>query len=122
MSYFEGFVLAVPNSNKQAYVDLSWRINPHMLEFGAIKIFECWGDDIPEGSVTDYRRAVHAKDDETVVLSLIEWPDKETRDRGNEKMHELAMTDESFDETKYPVPFDGKRMLIGGFQTIVEMT
>ena len=122
MSYFEAFILAVPNSNKEAYVELSWRINPNLLDFGATKILECWGDDIPEGSLTDFRKAVQAKENETVVLSLVEWPDKQTRDRGNEKLHELAMTDESFDESKYPVPFDGKRMVVGGFQTIVDMS
>lgn len=120
MSYIDAFVLAIPTANKQLYADLSNRISQNFLDFGATRVMECWGDDIPEGEQTDYRRAVNAKDDESLILSWIEWPNKAIRDEGNQKMHELAMNDESFDESKYPVPFDGKRMLIGGFETMLE--
>ena len=82
---------------------------------------ECWEDDVPAGTSTDFRKAVNAKDGESIVFAWFEWPDKATRDKGMARMHELAETDERFDEAKYPVPFDGSRMIFGGFETIVEI-
>ena len=121
VSYIDGFVIAVPTTNKQKYIEHAHHINPLFKELGAIRTMECWGDDIPDGTLTHFRKAVDAKDDESIVFAWFEWPDKETRDRGQERMHELAQSDERFDETKHPVPFDGKRMIFGGFETIVEI-
>ena len=81
---------------------------------GAIRMVECWGDDVPDGKVTDFKRAVDAKEGETVVFSWIEWPSKEVRDKGNkEMMEDPAMKD-------MDMPFDGKRMIYGGFATLLD--
>lgn len=121
MSYIDGFVLAIPHENKQLYIEHAHHINPLFKELGATRTMECWGDDVPEGTLTDFRRAVDAREDEEIVFAWVEWPDKVTRDRGVARMDELAATDERFDESKYPVPFDGSRMIFGGFETIVEI-
>jgi uncharacterized protein YbaA (DUF1428 family) len=117
MAYVDGFVIAVPNANKQAFIEHANKFNPLFLEFGATRIVECWGDDVPAGKVTDFQRAVQAKDDETVVFSWVEWPDKATRDAGMAKM----MEDPRLDPAENPMPFDGKRMIFGGFQPIYEL-
>ena len=80
MSYIDGFVIAVPTANKQKFIDHANKGDTVFIELGATRILECWGDDVPDGKLTDFRRAVQAKDDETVVFSWIEWPDKATRD------------------------------------------
>ena len=85
------------------------------MEFGATRIVECWGDDVPRGKVTDFSRAVQAKPDETVCFSWIEWPDKATRDAAMVKM----MSDTRF--MAEPMPFDGKRMIFGGFEPVVDL-
>ena len=125
MSYIDGFVIAVPTANKQKFIDHANTGNSVFIELGAIRILECWGDDVKDGKLTDFRRAVQAKDDETVVFSWIEWPDKATRDVAMAKMME-SMSDPSkgdprMDPTKNPMPFDGKRMIYGGFQPVVEI-
>ena len=121
MSYIDGFVIAVPTINKEQFVQHAEHADSIIKELGAIRIVECWADDIQEGQFTDFRKAVNARDDETVAFSWIEWPDRETRDKGMRIMHELAETDERFDEEKYPVPFDGMRMIIGGFEIVYEI-
>lgn len=121
MNYVEGFVIAVPNQQREAFIAHAKFVDPIFLELGALRCLECWGDDVPDGQWTDFRKAVQAKPDETVVFSWIEWPDRETRDRAQARMHELAMTDERFDPAKHPVPFDGKRMIFGGFLPVVEI-
>jgi uncharacterized protein YbaA (DUF1428 family) len=117
MAYVDGFVIAVPNANKQAFLEHAAKFNPFFLEFGATRVVECWGDDVPAGKVTDFQRAVQAKDDETVLFSWVEWPDKATRDAGMAKM----MEDPRLDPAENPMPFDGKRMIFGGFQPIYEL-
>jgi uncharacterized protein YbaA (DUF1428 family) len=112
MNYVDGFVAAVPAANKDAYLAHVKEALPLFKEFGATRMVECWGDDVPEGKVTDFRGAVKAKDDEVVVFSWIEWPSKEVRDAGMKKM----MDDPRMKEMK--MPFDGKRMIFGGFQPI----
>ncbi len=121
MSYIDGFVIAVPTANRQAFIDHARDIDPMFIEMGALRIWECWGDDVPDGKVTDFRRSVQAEDGETVCFSWIEWPDKATRDAAFAKMHELMETDERFDPKKNTPPFDGKRMIYGGFVPVVQI-
>ena len=112
MSYVDGFVAAVPTANKEAFIDHARTVDALFLEFGAIRVVECWGDDVPEGKTTDFQRAVQATADETIVFSWIEWPDKPTRDAAMEKIR----TDSRMMAT--PMPFDGKRMIFGGFNPV----
>ncbi len=125
MSYMDGFVIAVPTANKQKFIDHAKLGDSVFKDLGATRIVECWGDDVPAGKVTDFRKAVQAKDDETVVFSWIEWPDKETRDAAFAKMKEWMEHPEKADPRmnpeKNPMPFDGKRMIYGGFSPVVEV-
>jgi predicted enzyme related to lactoylglutathione lyase/uncharacterized protein YbaA (DUF1428 family) len=121
MTYVDGFVIAVPTANKQAFADQARSIDSIFMEHGALRIFECWGDDVPDGKNTDFRMAVKAKEDETVVFSWVEWPDKATRDAFSATMQEMAKTDERFNPEKNPMTFDGTRMIYGGFHPIVTL-
>jgi uncharacterized protein YbaA (DUF1428 family) len=121
MSYVDGFVIAVPTENRQKFIDHAREADSVFLEMGALRILECWGDDVPEGKQTDFRRAVQAKDDESVVFSWVEWPDKATRDACMGKMEELSKTDDRFNPEKNPMPFDGKRLIYGGFAPVVTL-
>jgi uncharacterized protein YbaA (DUF1428 family) len=121
MSYIDGFVIAVPTANKQKFTDHAKQFDAMFIELGATRILECWGDDVKAGKLTDFRRAVYAKDDEAVVFSWIEWPDKATRDAAMSKMEDLMKTDPRWDPAKNPMPFDGKRMIYGGFAPVVEL-
>jgi uncharacterized protein YbaA (DUF1428 family) len=114
--YVEGFVAAVPTANKEKYREHAESAVPFFKKLGATRLVECWGDDVPEGKVTDFRRAVKAKDDESVVFSWIEYPDKKTRDAANEKMS----SDPGAMAGMAEMPFDGKRMIFSGFAPIVE--
>ena len=117
MTYIDGFVAAVPTANKQKFIEHAEKGDSVFVELGATRVLECWGDDVPEGSVTDFRRAVKARDDETVVFSWVEWPDKATRDAAMAKM----MEDPRMQPDKNPMPFDGKRLIYGGFAPVVEL-
>ena len=86
MSYIDGFVIAVPTPNKQEFITHAKKANSVFKELGATRILECWGNDVPDGKLTDFRKAVQAKEDETVVFSWIEWPDKATRDAAMARM------------------------------------
>ena len=119
MSYIDGFVIAVPTANKQKFIDHANTGDPLFLELGATRVLECWGDDVPAGKQTDFRRAVQAKDDETVVFAWIEWPDKATRDAGMKKMMDGG--DPRMDPATNPMPFDGARMIYGGFEPVLEL-
>lgn len=116
MSYIDGFVVAVPAANKEAYRKLAAKAAPLFKEFGATRFVECWGDDVPDGQTTDFRRAVKAEKDEVVVFSWIEYPSKAVRDAANLKV----MADPRMKEMGEQMPFDGKRMIYGGFMPIVE--
>ncbi len=121
MSYIDGFVIAVPTEKKQEYIEHAKLGDSVFMEFGATRIVECWADDVPTGVVTDFRKSVQAKANETVVFSWIEWPDKKTRDAGMSKMMSDDFNDERMDPIKNPAPFDGKRLIYGGFSPIVEL-
>jgi uncharacterized protein YbaA (DUF1428 family) len=111
----------VPTENRQKFIDHAREADSVFLEMGALRILECWGDDVPDGKQTDFRRAVQAKDDESVVFSWVEWPDKATRDACMGKMEELSKTDDRFNPEKNPMPFDGKRLIYGGFAPVVTL-
>jgi uncharacterized protein YbaA (DUF1428 family) len=121
MSYIDGFVIAVPKGNRQKFIDHANMADGMFLEMGATRILECWADDVPDGQVTDFRMAVKAEDDEDVVFSWIEWPDKETRDKAYAIMMDPDNKDPRMDPEKNPMPFDGKRMIYGGFSPVVKM-
>ncbi|MCE7795274.1 DUF1428 domain-containing protein [Sphingobium sufflavum] len=121
MSYIDGFVLAVPTANKQKFIDHANWGDSLFLELGATRILECWGDDVPDGTLTDFRGAVKATAEETVVFSWVEWPDKATRDAAMARMDGLMKTDDRFNPEKNPMPFDGKRMIFGGFAPVVKL-
>ena len=121
MPYIDGFVIAVPKANKQKFIDHAKLGDAVFMDLGAIRILECWEDDVPDGKVTDFRRAVQATSDEAVVFSWIEWPDKPTRDAGMKKMMDSMNTDPRMDPAKNPMPFDGKRLIFGGFAPVVTL-
>ena len=116
MTYVEGCVVAVPTAIKEAYRKHAADAAPLFKEFGVARMVECWGDDVPDGKVNDFKGAVQAKPDETVVFSWVEYPDKATRDAANQKM----MSDPRMAQMGGEMPFDGKRMIIGGFDSIVD--
>ncbi len=116
MTYVEGFVCAVPTANKEEYRRHASDAAPIFKEFGVTRMVENWGDDVPRGKVTDFQGAVQAKDDETVVFSWFEYPDKATRDAASKKM----MDDPRMKAMGESMPFDGKRMIYAGFDTIVD--
>lgn len=116
MTYFEGFIVPVPEANKEAYRKSAADFAPIFKEFGVKRHVEAWDSEVHEGKVTDFRMAVNAKPDEKVVFSWFEYPDKATRDAANEKMR----SDERMKELGSTMPFDGKRMIMGGFKSIVE--
>jgi len=116
MPYVEGFVAAVPAANKDAYLKHVADVAPLFKEFGVSRMVETWGDEVPDGKLNDLKGAVKAKDDEVVVFSWLEYPDKATRDAANEKI----MTDPRMAQAGEAMPFDGMRMIFGGFAPIVD--
>jgi uncharacterized protein YbaA (DUF1428 family) len=117
MSYVDGYVIAVPKKNKAEYIKLAEMSATVFKDHGALSVVENWADDVPDGELTSLRMAVKCEDGEDVVFSWIRWPSREARDVGNK----AAMADprfENWDMSK--MPFDGKRMIFGGFVTIVE--
>ena len=116
MSYVEGFIVAVPAANKEAYLKQAAEAAAMFKEFGATRVVECWGDDVPDGKVTDFRRAVQAKEGEVVVLSWIEYPSKAARDAASAKF----MSDPRKEDMGKAMAFDGKRMIYGGFAKILD--
>jgi uncharacterized protein YbaA (DUF1428 family) len=116
MAYYEGFVAAVPKANKDEYLKHASEAAPIFRDLGVTRHVEAWGSDIPEGKVTDFRKAVNAKDDEEVVFAWFEYPDKATRDSANERM----MSDPRMKDMGANMPFDGKRMIYGGFESILD--
>lgn len=116
MTYVDTFVLAVPTANYEAYRKMAEDGAPVFLEHGAIHVLECWGDDVPDGETTSFPMAVKATEDETVAVGWIVWPSKAVRDAGMAK----AMEDPRLVEPMKSAPFDGKRMIFGGFTPIVD--
>ncbi|VVO35595.1 DUF1428 domain-containing protein [Pseudomonas fluorescens] len=115
MSYVDGFVIAVPTANREKFKQHAQSAAAIFKEYGALSIAECWGDDVPEGKLTSFPMAVKLKEDETVVFSWITWSSRQTRDAGMEKV----MADPRLQPDVNPMPFDGQRMIFGGFEMIV---
>jgi uncharacterized protein YbaA (DUF1428 family) len=116
MTYVEGFVAAVLADNKEIYRKHAAEAAPLFKEFGATRVVECWGNDVPNGKLTDFRGAVKAKDDEVVVFSWIEYPSKAVRDAANQKIR----TDPRMRAMGEQMPFDGKQMIFGGFAPLLD--
>ncbi len=114
MSYVQGFVAAVPAANKETYRKHAAEAAVIFKEFGATRIVETWGDEIPDGKVTDFKQAVKAKPNEVVVFSWIEYPNKAIANAAQDKM----MNDPRMQANQ--MPFDGQRMIFGGFDTILD--
>ena len=115
MNYVDGFVVPVRTANRDNYRRIA-EIGARLFkEYGALSVVECWGDDVPDGKLTSFPLAVQRQEDETVVFSWITWPSKAVRDEGMKR----AMEDPRMEAAMNPMPFDGKRMIYGGFQVIV---
>ena len=115
MAYVDGFVLAVPKANLEAYKDMARLGGKVWMEHGALSYVECFGDDVPYGEVTSFPRAVQATDDEFIVFSWITYTDRASRDAVMAKV----MADERMKPYMDNMPFDGKRMIFGGFETFL---
>lgn len=113
--YIDGFLAAVPTANKEAYREHAQKAAIVFKDHGALSLVECWGDDVPEGKVNSLHTAVLRKKDETVIFSWVTWPDKATRDTGWQKI----MADPRMAPDVSSMPFDGSRMIYGGFEMIV---
>lgn len=116
MSYIDGFVIPVPSDRKQAYLDMAEKAAPIFREHGATRIVEYWGNDLPDGKLTDFKLAVKAEAGENVVFSWVEYPSKEVRDEANRKI----MADPRM-KLAGDMPFDGKRMIFGGFELLIDI-
>ena len=117
MAYIDGFVVPVAPGKKEAYRKMAAEAAQVFQEYGALQVIEAWEDDVPNGKVTDFRRAVQARDGESIVFSWIIWPSRSARDAGNQKI----MADPRFKPTGDGMPFDTKRMILGGFTPIVQV-
>ena len=117
MKYVDGFVAAVPTADKEIYRKHAEVAGNVFREFGALAFVECWGVEVPEGKVTSFPMAVQCKKDETVCFSWALWPSKDVRDEAMPKI----MADPRVQAELNPMPFDGKRMIYGGFEIIVEL-
>ena len=115
MNYVDGYVIAVPTARRDDYKALAEKAAAIFKENGAISVVECWGNDVPDGKLTSFPMAVKKTDDETVVFSWIAWPSKTVRDEGMKK----SMEDPRMKFDPQSMPFDGKRMIFGGFEVLV---
>jgi uncharacterized protein YbaA (DUF1428 family) len=116
MSYVDGFVIAVPKANIEAYKKMAQLGGEVWMEYGALSYVECLADDVPYGELTSFPRAVQATDDETVVFSWVVYKDKASRDEIMAKV----MADDRLKQDMKDMPFDGKRMIFGGFAPFLE--
>ena len=119
--YVDGFVIACPRANRDKFIEHAKLGDSVFMDLGATRVVECWGDDVPVGKTTDFRMAVKAEEDEEVLFSWIEWPDKATRDAAMARMMSEDFKDDRMDQEKNPMPFDGMRLIYGGFSPVVEL-
>ena len=116
MSYIDGFVAAVPTESKEKYLEHAHLSSLVFKDHGALKIIEAWGDNVPDGKITSFPMAVKCGKDETVVFSTVLWPSKEVRDAG----WKAIMEDPRMNPDQNPMPYDGKRLIYGGFDVIFD--
>jgi len=116
MNYVDGFVAAVPTMNKEKYIEHAKVSAVVFKEHGALKIVETWEDDVPEGEITSFPMSVQREKNESVVFSWVTWPCKKARDAG----WKTLMEDPRMHPDNNPMPFDGKRLIYGGFNTILD--
>jgi uncharacterized protein YbaA (DUF1428 family) len=117
MNYIDGYVAAVPTANRETYLRFAKQAAEIFKANGAIHVTESWGDDVPEGKLTSFTMAVQRKPEESIIFSWVTWPSKAVRDEGMKKV----MADPFMEPGKNPMPFDGKRMIYGGFQVILDV-
>jgi uncharacterized protein YbaA (DUF1428 family) len=118
MAYYDGFVIPVPCASKDKFLAHAQIADAILIEYGARRVVECWADDVARGKVTDFYRAVDARDDEAVAFSWIEWPDKDTRNQAFAAIMNPDAPDPRMAPANNPIPFDGKRMIFGGFSPL----
>lgn len=116
MQYVDGIVIPVSTADQEAYAQYARELGPIFKEYGALQVVDCWGDDVPEGKLTSFPMAVKREPHETVVFSWIVWPSRAVRDAGWEKL----MADPRMKDPERKPPFDGKRMIYGGFQMVAQ--
>ena len=116
MSYVDGYVAAVPSENKEKYIEHARKCAIAFRDHGALKIVETWRDDVPDGEITSFPMAVKSEKDKTVVFSWVIWPSKAIRDAG----WQAIMEDPRMHRDQNPMPFDGKRLIYGGFNIILD--
>ena len=116
MTYVDVMMAGVPTSNKEMYREHSEKAARVFKRHGALSYMECWGDEVPEGKTNSMHTAVLRKPDETVVLSWVTWPSKAVRNAGMPRV----MGDPDMPSGVEHMPFDGKRMIFGGFEALVE--
>jgi uncharacterized protein YbaA (DUF1428 family) len=116
MNYVDGFVAAVPTARRDDYIQHARDAAVVFKEHGALRVVECWGDDVPEGKLTSFPLAVKCQPDETVIFSWISWPSREVRDQAMPKI----MADPRLQPDVNPMPFDGKRLIYGGFEVVLD--
>ena len=115
MSYVEGMVIPVTTSRKADYVKMAGEWHKLLKDYGVTRVVECWGNDVADGKVTDFKRAVQAEPSETVVFTWIVWPSKQVHDSGNEKMKSdprMKLGDD--------MPFSLQRLIYGGFEVLLD--
>lgn len=117
MSYVDGFVAAVPNDNRERFIEHARKAAEVFKDYGALQVVECWGDDVPEGEVTSFSMAVQRKPEKTAVFSWVLWPSREVRNQAMPKI----MADPRVQPDVNPMPFDGKRLIYGGFEVVVDV-
>lgn len=117
MSYVDGYLIAVPVAKRDTYRQFAEEAAVVFKEYGALRCVECWADDVPDGKVTFFPLAVKLEPEEAVIFSWVEWPSREVRNAGWAKV----MADPRMQPDRSPMPFDGKRMIYGGFSPIVDL-
>ncbi|MBK8456261.1 MAG: DUF1428 domain-containing protein [Phyllobacteriaceae bacterium] len=117
MAYVDGYLIAVPNASKAAYVEMAEKMAVVFKTNGATRVVENWEDDVPEGKLTSFPMAVKREAGESIVFSWVAWPTREIRDAGWKQV----MEDPIMNESRFATLFDGKRMIYGGFETVVDM-
>lgn len=116
MTYVEGFVVPVPTDRKDAYREMATEVGKLLIEHGALRLVECWGDEVPRGKVTDFWRAVDAQDGESIALAWIVWPSRQARDDA-----EASMMADPRMKPRPDMPMDMKRMIYGRFEVMVDI-